>query len=152
MVEQTFLFAAVALALAAAALTACGGPPEDTSSPAAVTADASASPGDVVRAYLVALQADDESAASSLTTPAYAEHDGWAEDPPTIEDVEVSAPWPEPTRGTAGEGHAQAVFVPVKFTLRGADETMPDGPTDWGYVLVRDTNTEAWRIASAGSV
>ena len=113
---------------------------------------ASTTPQDVVRSYLGALQERDESAAASLTTGPCATGNAWAADPPRIEDVEVSPAVPESTTGTAGEGYAEAVFVPVTFDLHGADETMPDGPTSWGYVLVRDSGAEPWRIAGAGSI
>ncbi len=105
-----------------------------------------------MRAYLGALQEHDESTATSLTTQPYSSRDDWAGDPPSIENVEVSAAMARSTTGTAAEGHAQAVFVPVTFDLRGGDESMPDGPTSWGYVLVREGDSEAWRIADAGSV
>ena len=43
------------------------------------------------------------------------------------------------------------VFVPVTFTLHGAgDETMPDGPTSWGYLLMRDSDHEPWLIQDNG--
>ncbi len=142
----------IAVALSTVVFPACGGPPGDTLAPGTATVDASTSPEDVVRGYLGALQERDESAATSLTTQPYSGRDGWAADPPIIEDVEVSAAVAHSTTGTAAEGHAQAVFVPVSFELRGGDETVPDGPTSWGYVLVRDSESEAWRIADAGSI
>jgi hypothetical protein len=150
-VKRTPIVVAAA-GLVSVVLTACGGPPGDTSRSASATVGAATSPEDVVRSYLAALQEHDESAATALTTQPYAGRDDWAADPPRIEDVEVSAAVPESTTGTAGEGHAEAVFVPVTFDLRGADETMPDGPTSWGYVLVRDSDSEAWSIADAGSI
>ncbi|NAZ74348.1 hypothetical protein GTQ99_02765 [Kineococcus sp. T13] len=64
----------------------------------------------------------------------------------------MSAAMVESTTGTAAEGHAQAVFVPVTFDLRGGDESTPDGTTSWGYVLVRDSGSEVWRIADSGRV
>ncbi len=142
----------VTAGLAAAALTACGGSPGDTTSPESAAVGAATSPEDVVRAYLGALQEHDEPTATSLTTQPYAGRDDWAADPPSIENVEVSAAMVESTTGTAAEGHAQAVFVPVTSDLRGGDGTMPGGSTSWGYVLVRDSDSEAWRIADAGSV
>ncbi|MCI2239217.1 hypothetical protein MO973_10575 [Paenibacillus sp. TRM 82003] len=148
----------VAVALSAVVLPACGGSPGDTLAPGAATVDASTSPEDVVRTYLGALQGGHQAAAASLTTQPYSGRDQWAADPPTIEDVEVSEAITQPTtgaEGAAGEGHAQehaqAVFVPVTFELHGADVSMPDGPTAWGYLLVRDGGAEAWRIADAGS-
>ncbi|WP_432489429.1 DUF4829 domain-containing protein [Kineococcus sp. SYSU DK018] len=148
----------VVAALSAALLSACGGSPGDTLTPGTATVDASTSPEDVVRTYLGALQEGDQAAAASLTTQPYSRRDAWAADPPTIEDVEVSEALTQPAagaEGAAGESHAQehaqAVFVPVTFELRGADTSMPDGPTAWGYVLVRDGDTETWRIADAGS-
>ncbi|WP_432493922.1 hypothetical protein [Kineococcus auxinigenes] len=52
---------------------------------------------------------------------------------------------------TLAQEHAQAFLVPVTFELRGADTSVPDGPTARGCALVRDGETEAWRIAGAGS-
>lgn len=130
-----------------AALTACGSPGDTL--PAGSSVDAGTSPEDVVRSYLGALQDDDAAAAEALVTGS--ESGGpWISDPPRIEDVVVSEATPESTVGTAGEGHDEAVFVPVTFDLHGADETMPDGPTTWGYVLVRDGDGP-WRIAGQGS-
>jgi len=129
--------------LAASLLTACGGNP--------VAVDADDSPEDVVRTYLTALQDGDTQGADGLTTGSYSGNP-FTTDPPRIEDVEISPATPESTVGTAGEGHADAVFVPVTFDLHGADATMPDGPTDWGYVLVRDGDDEPWLIASSGSI
>lgn len=140
---------AAAVVLSTAALTACGGPAGDTRSTEADSVSASTSPEDVVRSYLGALQDDDESAAVALTTALYSERDSWAGAPPTIEDVEVSEAMSDPS-GQAATGFAQSVYVPVKFTLHGAGETMPDGPTTWGYRVVRDTDSEAWKIADAG--
>ena len=137
--------------LGTVALTACGGPPGAPQPSSAVSVSASTSPEDVVRSYLGALQQGEESTATSLTTDPYAGRDDWAADPPRIEDVQVSPAVPEPTTGTAAEGHAQAVHVPVTFVVHGADETVPDGRTSWVYVLVRDGDAEAWRIADAGS-
>ncbi|WP_432535757.1 hypothetical protein [Kineococcus arenarius] len=150
----------LAVALSAAVLSACGGSPGDTLAPGAAAVDASTSPEDVVRTYLGALQEGDQAAATSLTTRPYSGRDLWAADPPTIEDVEVSEATTEPTAGAEGaagavgeshaQEHAQAVFVPVTFELHGADTSVPDGPTAWGYLLVRDGDAEAWRIADAG--
>ncbi|WP_432512272.1 hypothetical protein [Kineococcus sp. SYSU DK001] len=139
------------LITAVAVLTACGGPPADTQPSGAASVGADTTPEDVVRSYLGALQEDDESAAVSLTTAPYSERDSWAGDPPSIEDVEVLDAVAESPEGTAAEGrYEQAVYVPVRFTLHGADESMPDGPTAWGYQLVRNTDAEAWKIADAG--
>ncbi len=156
MVKRTPLL--VIAALNAALLSACGGSPGDTLTPGTATVDASTSPEDVVRTYLGALQEGDEAAAAALTTQPYSGRDAWAADPPTIEDVEVSEAITQPAAGADGavgeshaQEHAQAVLVPVTFELRGADTSMPDGPTAWGYTVVRDGDTEAWRIADAGS-
>lgn len=131
-------------------LAGCGGSPGDTDAPGAASVSASTSPEDVVRGYLGALQQHDESAATSLTTAPYSGRDDWAAHPPRIEDVQVAAAIPQSPAGTAGEGHAEVVFVPVTFDLHGGDETMPDGPTAWGYLLVRDREGQPWRIADAG--
>ncbi len=155
-VKRTPLLAVVALS--AVVLSACAASPGDTLAPGAATVDSSTSPEDVVRTYLGALQGGDQAAAAALTTRPYSGRGAWAADPPTIEDVEVSEAITQPAAGAGGavgeshaQEHAQAVLVPVTFELHGADTSMPDGQTAWGYLLVRDGDTEAWRIADAGS-
>lgn len=115
------------------------------------TPSASTSPEDVVRTYLQALHRHDESTARALETSRFTGRSDWAEDPPQIDDIEVGTSLRQDPTGTAAEGHAQAVFVPVTFTLHGAgDETMPDGPTSWGYLLMRDGDQEPWLIQDNG--
>jgi hypothetical protein len=141
---------AVVLGLGVALLAGCRGSPGDTDPSGAAVVTSVTTAEDVVRSYLGALQRHDRFGAESLTTEPYASGDVWAADPPRIEDVEVSAAIVQSTTGTAGEGHAEAVSVPVTFDLHGADETMRDGLTRWSYVLVRDSSSQPWRIASAG--
>jgi len=136
--------------MAVVLVTGCGGSPAQTGSSAPAPVTSSTSPEDVVRSYLGALQRHDESAATSLTTAPYSGRDDWAADPPSIADVQVSAGFSQSPAGTAGQGHAEAVFVPVTFTLHGGDVSMPDGPTSWGYLLVPDGDVQPWRIADAG--
>ncbi|MFB9377988.1 hypothetical protein ACFFKU_09990 [Kineococcus gynurae] len=137
--------------LALAVLLGCAGPPGDTLEPGSLPADGTATPEDVVRAYLGALQDGDAAAATALTAPPYADTDRWPADPPRIADVVVEPATGQPTTGTAAQGYAEAVSVRVSFDLHGADETMPDGPTSWGYVLARDDADAPWRIVDAGN-
>ena len=139
-------------------LPACAGSPGDTLAPGAAAVEACTCPEDVVRTYLRALQEGDQAAAAALTSRPCSGRGAWAADPPSIEDVEVCGAITQPAAGAHGavgeshaQEHAQAVLVPVTFELRGADTSVPDGPSAWGYLLVRDGDTEAWRIADAGS-
>jgi hypothetical protein len=149
---------AVAAAVAVAALTSglhfIGGSNAvllpATSTPA-YTPSAGTSPEDVVRTYLQALQRHDESTARALETSRFASRSDWAEDPPQIDDITVGTSLRQDPTGTAAEGHAQAVFVPVTFTVHGTgDETMPDGRTSWGYLLMRDGDQDPWLIQDNG--
>jgi hypothetical protein len=138
----------IVLMLAVAAIGACGGP--HTADPDLdVTVTAASSPEDVVRGYIAALQKHDAPAAKVLTT-APDQDDAWTADPPTISHVKISAAVPEGTKGSAAEGHQQAVDVPVTFDIKGGDGSMEDGSTVWGFLLVRDSTAGGWKIADQG--
>ena len=128
---------------------ACAGAPGDTLAPGAAAVEACTWPEDVVRTYLRALQEGDQAAATALTTRPCSRRGAWAVDPPRIEDVEVCGAIAQPAAGAEGavgeshaQEHAQAVLVPVTFEVRGADTSVPDGPSAWGYLLVRGGDTE----------
>lgn len=146
--ERTSRLAAASL-FAVVVLTGCAGPADGAGASPVASVDAATSPEDVVRGYLVALQDGDEATAVSLTTVPYSDRDPWAADPPTLEDVDVLEHLPDPS-GHAATGHPQSVWVPVSFTVHGAGDPAQDGPTSWGYRVVRDTDADVWKIADAG--
>ncbi|MEV4455965.1 DUF4829 domain-containing protein [Microbispora sp. NPDC049633] len=116
----------------------------------------SASPRQVVAAYLDAINAHDVEAGRRLSTRRFAEREenvtGSLFDDAELSDVKIEVPRPEPGYGSRNGGrHREAVYVPVSFTLRHSDDvSMPNGPTVWGYVLVRAGEDEPWRIDDAG--
>jgi hypothetical protein len=138
----------LALILAVTALGACGSSP--TADPDLdVTVTAASPPEDVVRGYIAALQTHDAAAARALTT-APDKDDAWTADPPTISHVKIWDAVAEGTSGSAAQGHGQAVDVAVTFDVEGGDASMEDGPTAWGYLLVRDSAADGWKIADQG--
>ncbi|WP_146211232.1 hypothetical protein [Quadrisphaera granulorum] len=130
-------------------LSGCGGsasasaPPED------------ASPPQVVRAYLDAIQAGDDDAAAAVSTPGYADSDPWQHgSDPRLRDVSVSAdstPYDTASSPPALQAWEQVRYVTVTLTVTGDGSGFStDVPSGWGYVLVRHTDADPWRIAEAG--
>lgn len=117
---------------------------------------ATASPEQVVRLYLDALSVKDVDTAAHLLTPQRARDlsgaaDSWFTNINSLTDVRVGTARPEPLQGTAARGYHHATFVPVDFTLQQKHEySMPNGPTAWGYVLVRNSAKERWLIVDEG--
>ncbi|MFC4062369.1 DUF4829 domain-containing protein [Planomonospora corallina] len=117
---------------------------------------AGASPQEVVRAYVAAINAHDMTAGQELSTPYFAERkegvvDSLFEDA-KLSDVVIHAP--DPISGYEspdGKRYREAVYVSVSFTLWHSDEgSMPNGSTVWGYMLVRDDPGRPWRINGDG--
>lgn len=100
---------------------------------------------EVVHTYLKALQAEDCETAHALRL---SDDGGWCGDI-TVSDYRVSAAVCA-GEGGVGEQYAQSTYVPVHFITHGGDDSLPDGWHDWGYVLVRNDNSEPWRIADEG--
>jgi hypothetical protein len=119
---------------------------------------ATATPEEVVLAYLDALDQKDVDTAQHMLTARRAcvlagDSDSWFTNVKSITDVHVGTPRPEPLQGSAAQGYCHAVFVPVDFTLQQKHEdSMPNGPTVWGYVLVRNSDKERWLIVDEGPV
>ena len=114
----------------------------------------SASPATVVRTYLLALNAHDRSTAEKLLAPGHR----------TVVEREVDSPLTD-VRGIthiqigtvsrqAGQGpyaHWDIVDVVVHFDLsQYHSESMPNGPTDWGYLVGRAQPSDPWRIVDEG--
>ena len=105
---------------------------------------ASAGPGDVVRAYMRALDAHDASTARALSTSGHRSVTAtWLSDTSGMKALKVSAPITE-----AGD-----VQVPVTFDLRQHwwtdDASMRPGHHDWSYLLVRRSGR--WLIQDEGT-
>lgn len=104
---------------------------------------ADATPRQVAKAYMTALDAGDADTARALSTPRQRESaDTWLST--TAHMRERTTSHPQERSGKTPEDHVgKSVYVPVNFTLQQKwwhfyDPSMPDGRHDWGYVLVRD--------------
>lgn len=153
-VRRTVLLAvaalvAVALGLAAYALV----PPRQTAE-VAVPADG-ATPEQVVTAYLDAAAAHDCGTAVALSEVDFEERArDWCRDLASLTDVSVSPARPEKPAWSGRADDEQVVGVSVQFTVdrrpfRG-DVSVEDGPAPWGYLLVRGSDDEPWRIFNQG--
>jgi hypothetical protein len=142
-------------------VTACGTAGHEAGPPSHATAVAppgNASAADVVRAYVAALNRHDVGVAASMLTAEHlhtvrSEVDGWFTNIKTITAVRVGTAVVENTGGGGdlAAGYRQAMRVPVTFTLQQKHvESMPNGVSDWGYLLVRNTDAQPWRIADEG--
>jgi hypothetical protein len=128
------------------------------SSVTAVARPGNASAAEVVRAYVAALNQHDVALASSMLTAQHlhtvkSEADSWFTNVKTITAVRIGTPVTEPTGGGGdlASGYREAVRVPVTFTLQQKHaESMPNGVSDWGYLLVRNTDAQRWEIADEG--
>lgn len=155
------------LALACAPLIACGtvstgATPVSTAaalqSTRASVLSASATPEQVVRMYVQALDAHDIARAKTLLTSAHAqevegEQDSWFTNVVHISDLRLSEPVPEDGQGTLAQGYSQVIFVPVEFTVTlKAQESMSNGHTVWGYLLARNSDAQRWAIVDEGPV
>ncbi|BEP15045.1 hypothetical protein acdb102_33560 [Acidothermaceae bacterium B102] len=148
-------------ALVIGLLTACGTPHHQAAHPShatAVAAHGNASAADVVRAYVGALNRHDVALASTLVTAEHlhivkSEADSWFTNVKSITALHVGTAVAESTSGGGdlAAGYRQAMRVPVTFTLQQKHaESMPDGVSDWGYLLVRNADAEPWLIADEG--
>ncbi|GAA2022799.1 hypothetical protein WDZ16_12715 [Pseudokineococcus marinus] len=132
------------------AVAGCGGPRVPTLA-------AGSPPEVVVATYLAAVQAGDEDAARSLSTPEHeASGSGLAAGPAvSIRDLLLEPAEERPTDEDAptGEspagGHDEAVDVRATFVLGGGDASLPDGPTVWSFLLVRDDGGP-WLVTGEG--
>ena len=147
------VLSAVVVAMVLLLVGGCGNGPERH----VALPSAGASPQDVVRAYVNALDAHDIDTARALLTSEHSKDvkgqtDSWFSNVRSIADLSISAPVTESGRSdTAAKGYRFVVYVPVEFTLRQRHQvSMPDGPTNWGYLLARNTDTTRWLIVVEG--
>lgn len=116
---------------------------------------ADAPPGQVVAAFIDALNAHDcETAAELATSEHRSSATSWCSDVDRLRDVRIHDPRREQPEwvGRGAEEHVEAVQVEFDLDWRWfrSDGSMPEGPTTWGYVLVRDSDTDPWRILGQG--
>lgn len=112
---------------------------------------ANASPEEVVRVYLAAQNAGDVGTMNAMVVDDHMRHSRsagrWV-----VTDIDISPAMAEGLQGTRAEGWTQAVHVDVSFfTRRAPDITIQQGVRQpWGYLLVRNTDSERWRIIDQG--
>lgn len=112
-----------------------------------------AAPADqVVRSYLDAVMARDRDTAKALSARSFADRQEPVDSPlcnwERLSDLKVDPPTPD--RYECG-GYSQVVRVWTTFDLKQHDEvSMSNGKTTWSYLLVRNTDTERWRIIDDG--
>ncbi|WP_328291698.1 DUF4829 domain-containing protein [Kineococcus sp. NBC_00420] len=151
-----FTWSSVGLTLAFAVAVAGCGSPGQARADVVQQHTASEVPDDVVRAYLDAVQHEDEDGAAQVSTPGFAAQDQWQHGvDPGLKDVDVSSEVaPHDTTSSPDElkAYEQVVSVQVTFTVTDPDQGFSTGePSGWGYVLVRHSDQEPWLIAEAGN-
>ena len=110
---------------------------------------ADASPEQVVRAYIEAIQSGDCTALGQLATRNQGER-GWCGKGLTVSHVTVGKAQPDPG-SLASRDFEQSVYVPVRLDVQGGADSVESGMRDWGYVLVRDAAVQRWRVAEEGT-
>ena len=116
-----------------------------------VLPDPEAGPLQVVRAYVDALDANDEGTASRLITREHHEL-SWIGSVEAITDLEASEPVREDPRWSGRPRTAEVVRVPVTFgvTWSDPDPSVEDGRQLWSYLLIRDQDSGRWLIFDEG--
>lgn len=117
--------------------------------------DVGSPPGEVVRAYLDALNAHDCDAAVEMSTPDAAETSRrWCESVASLTDIAMGEAVAE---DPAWSGHAatdEVVRVAATFTLDwrpfADDGSLPEGTVQWGYLLVRSAADAPWQVFDQG--
>lgn len=120
----------------------------------AVPAD-DASPEQVVTAYLAALDGHDcDTAEALVTSDASFGAASWCHDVAHLTDVEVRERTTEDPALSGRPAPEEVADVSVSFDLDWRpfhdDVSMEEGPTAWGYLLVRETPDAPWRIFDEG--
>ncbi len=124
-----------------------------------------ASPEQVVTAYVEALDSHDCDTAEALVTAS--KRDGteaWCRNVRDMTEIQVGSHVVEQmgvTGSTSLRSSAEpktsgeVVRVPVTFNLEWrlfrADDSIPEGTTDWGYFLVRESPMGPWRVFDEGN-
>lgn len=52
--------------------------------------------------------------------------------------------------GNPAQRYPEVVTVPVSIVVEDGDASLPAGETEWGYLLVRSSESDPWRVASEG--
>lgn len=112
-----------------------------------------ASPEQVVEVYLQALDAHDCDTVQALTTAPKGET--WCASVAHIDNAQVANHNVEDPAWSGRTAPDEVVNVPVTFDVGWrvfhGDISMPPGYTDWGYLLVRSSPTQPWRIFAEGN-
>lgn len=113
-----------------------------------------AGPRQVVKAFVAALDAHDCATARKLFVdrrPA----DQWCGDVLSLKRLRMRTPFAEKPQWSGHRSDQEVMDVGVTFDLRWRlfhnDGSMEEGPTTWGYTLVRDSARQPWRIADQGT-
>jgi hypothetical protein len=112
-----------------------------------------APPETVVRSYLDAVMAHDKATVRELTVPSFYDHEQsthpsafcvWK----SISALEIAPAYPDTyERG----GYRRVVNVLVDFVVKSRDPAaFHDGRRPWGYLLVRNSSAERWKIIDEG--
>jgi hypothetical protein len=112
---------------------------------------AGASPEHVVQTYLRAMNAWDVETLNALVVGDHLRRSRF-DSRWTVSGISIDSATPESVTGSAAEGWAQAVRVPVTFrTTHAPDVSISEGEEmPWGYILVRQDDAHPWRIIEQG--
>lgn len=112
----------------------------------------SASPEQVVRAYLAASNAHDVDTMNALVEGDRAGRESRFQPTWTMREVKVSPATPDSWIGDANTTYPEVVHVDVDMhMLKGHDMNFPDDTdTYWGYILGRRSSADPWRIVDQG--
>lgn len=128
-------------------------PPWETRDVAMPPSDAS--PAQVVKTYLDALDSHDCGTARALTAASASDEVGWwCDNLSSVRDVVVRKPFTDNPGATRKDPSARVVNVPVFFDLRWratvSDVDVADIIPGWGYLLKRNSPDGPWRIFDQG--
>ena len=148
------LVASVLVLLVAATVTYLLLPPRQSGDVSVPGSDAT--PEQVVTAYLEALDSHDcDTAEAVMTEGAKESAKSWCEDVTNLTDVDVQDHFMERPKDSGHSWPAEVANVPVAFKLNWRhfhnDGSMDEGPTTWGYLLVRNSAESPWRIFDQGT-
>jgi hypothetical protein len=120
----------------------------------AVPAD-NATPEQVVRAYLDALDAHDCRTAEALVTAGTGDTaKTWCADVAHLTDVHIEEHVRQRPEDSGIPANAEVVYVPVSFNVSWRrfhnDGSMDEGATTWGYLLTHPSSNSPWRIFDQG--
>lgn len=129
--------------------------PWTTTTTTTVAAAASSSPPErVVRAYVDARMAGDNARAfydywARDPDPGSTQNLQWSAEKLAVKDIEIGASEPYPTTNVVTRGWQEAVAVPLSYQYDpGPELVIGKAPVSGSVILVRDHDTDAWRIVS----